>query len=61
MSHVGHMGFDLELKHDRIVRVLRLASVKAEDVDAVIEHLKPIKLQRAVADTMEQIRAGRNV
>ncbi len=48
MTHVKHLGFDLELKVARIARAL--VFVPQEQRLYVIESLAPIKLRRAVAD-----------
>ncbi len=52
MSHVKHMGWELELVAVRIVKVLALATDTQRA--AVIEHLKPRRLQLAVRDMLEQ-------
>ena len=48
MTHVKHLGFELELKVVKIVKALMWAP--EEDRKIVIENLSPIGLKRAVAD-----------
>lgn len=48
MTHVKHLGFDLELKVLKIVQAL--IWVSASERLCVIEQLQPAGLRRAVAD-----------
>lgn len=48
MTHVKHLGFELELKVLTITKAL--AWVPEGDRLAVIEQLSPVGLKRAVAD-----------
>lgn len=48
MTHVKHLGFELELKVKNLIEVCTI--LKPEYRELVIEHLAPIKVKRAVAD-----------
>lgn len=50
MTHVKHMNFELELKHDKIVRAL--AWVPKDQRATIIFQLYPTQLRRAVAETL---------
>lgn len=50
LTHVRHMGFDLERKHAILVRVLQ--PLNSEEVRAILECVKPINLRRAVMETL---------
>lgn len=49
MTHVKHMGFELELAHLQITQTLSMLS--DDDKINIINHLKPKALKLAVADT----------
>lgn len=51
MTHVKHLGFDLELKVLKITKAL--AWVPQEERLVVIEQLTPVGLKRAVADQFD--------
>ena len=51
MSHVKHMGFELELAHLKICQALACVPVHLRKT--VIDHLRPVALQRAVRETMD--------
>jgi len=51
MTHVKHLGFELELKGLQITRAL--AWVPEAERRVIVEQLKPIGLQRAVADQLD--------
>lgn len=50
MTHVKHLGFELELKVIQIVR--GLAWVPEEERDVIVKQLTPIGLRRAVAEQL---------
>lgn len=50
--HERHMGFELEIAHAKIVRLLQREPRDVEAIIEVIKHLKPRSLRRAVADTI---------
>ncbi len=51
MTHVKHLGFELELAALRIVKAIECAP--DDQRDAVVQHLAPKGLRLAVADMLE--------